>query len=171
MQLLQYIDLTSFWSLWYWVLMIITWSMTSHWTIGVPFDAVVRADRQGGVFAEHLDTLVEINVHRLLYYFERGGVFFAAFVGFVLAGLGTLGIYFGNEVALAFFMLLAPLSLVMAFSVRFAYRVRQEGWRGSELRTHMRWRRFWNQVIGILAISAASAVAVWINLVMLGYLP
>ncbi len=169
MQLLQYLDFNSFWSLWYWILMIITWSMTSHWTIGVPFDAVVLADRQGGVFAEHLDTLVEINVHRLLYYFERGGTFFAAFAGFVLSGIGTLGFYFGDEVALALFMLLAPLSLVMAFSVRFAIRVRQEGWRGGELRSHMRWRRFWNQVIGMFSITAASVAAIWVNLVLRGY--
>lgn len=165
MHLLQLIDTNSFWSLWYWALVVITWSMSSHWIIGVPYDAVVRAERQGGVFAEHLEALVDINIHRLLYYFRRGGVFFAAFVGFVLSVLATLGFYLGNEVAMAFFMLVAPVSLVMAFSVRFAFRAQQENWRGAELRKRIRWRRFWTQVIGMLAISATSIVAVWLQLV------
>lgn len=169
MELLRYMDLTSFWSLWYWFLIVITWSMTSHWTIGVPFDAVVRADRQGGVFEDHLDALVEINVHRLLYYFERGGVYFAAFIGFILATLATLGFYLGSEVAMAVFMLAAPLSIVMLFSVRFAYRIRREGWQGAELRKRLRWRRFWNQLIGTIAISATATVAVWFHLHMLGF--
>jgi len=160
----RYIDLNSFWNLWYWILTVIIWSMTAHWTIGVPFDAIVRADRQGGVFAEHLDALVDINVHRLIYYFERGGVVFAGFAGFMLAGVATLGFYFGSEVFMAVFMLLAPLTLVMALSVRFAYRIRQAGWRGAELRQRMRWRRLWNQAIGLLAISAATVVAVWVRL-------
>ncbi len=168
MDLLHYMDTTSFWSLWYWILTVVTWSMTSHWTIGVPYDAVVRADKQGGVFVDHLEALVDINVHRLLYYFERGGAYFAGFLGFVLAALATLGIYLGSEVAFALLMLLAPLSLVMLFSIRFAFRVRREGWCGAELRKRLRWRRFWNQMIGTLAISASASVAVWFHLHLLG---
>jgi len=164
----QFLDFSSFWSLWYWILTVVTWSMTSHWTIGIPYDAVVRANRQGGVFAEHCDLLAEINAHRLTYYFDRGGLFFAGFVGFILAGVGTLGFYFHNELSAAFFMLIAPLSLVMAFSMRFAYRVQNKGWRGEELRKRLRWRRFWNQLIGALSISATATVAVWLQLLTLG---
>lgn len=156
----DFIDMTSFWSLWYWILTIVAWSMIAHWTLGVPIDMIINADRKGGVFAEHCDAMVEINVHRLLFYFDRGGVAMSAILGFLLAVIGTLGFILGLEVFMALFMLLAPLSLVMAFSVRFAIKVRAAGWQGGDLRKKMRWRRFWNQVIGLLAILAANVVAV-----------
>ena len=156
----DFIDMTSFWSLWYWVLTIVAWSMVAHWTLGVPIDMIINADRKGGVFAEHCDAMAEINVHRLIYYFDIGGVAMSAVLGFLLAVIGTLGFILGLEVFMALFMLLAPLSLVMAFSVRFAFKIRAAGWQGGVLRKKMRWRRFWNQVIGLLAILAANVVAV-----------
>ncbi|MDO7630423.1 MAG: component of SufBCD complex, partial [Loktanella sp.] len=46
--ILQVIDLRSFSSLWYWLFIAIAWSTVSHWVLGVPYDMVQRAKRQGG---------------------------------------------------------------------------------------------------------------------------
>lgn len=170
MHAFSYIDMSSFWSLWYWALTVVAWSMTAHWTIGVPFDAIIRADRKGGIFAEHCDTLVEINVYRLIYLFEVGGIYLTGGIGFVLAVVGTLGFVIGIEVFMALFMLMVPLTIAMAFSMKFAYRVRAMGWQGGELRKKMRWRRFWNQIIGMLGIIAASIASMWFFLYSLGYM-
>lgn len=169
LEILDFLDTKSFWSMWYWIATMVTWSMTSHWTIGVPYDAIMRAERQGGVFEEHCDTLVDINVHRLTYYFDTGGVYLAGFVCFLLAVISTLGFGMGVELFMALFMLAAPLSLVMAFSLRFAYRVKREGWRGEVLRKKLRWRRLWNQVIGMCAITATTVVSVFYYLYTIGY--
>lgn len=143
--------------------------MASHWTIGVPIDAVMRAEKQGGVFEEHLDALVEINVYRLKYYTEKVGVFAAAFICFVLASLAALGFWFWNEIFIALFMLLTPLMLVAGFSVRFAYKIDREGWRGAELRKKIKWRRFWNQSIGMCSIVFTTVVSMVFQLDRLGY--
>ncbi len=147
----------------------VAWSMTSHWTIGVPFDVIMRAERQGGVFAEHCDTLVDINVYRLTYYFDKAGAYIAGGIGFMLAAIATLGFVLGVELFMALFMLAGPFSLVMAFSIRFAYRVKREGWRGELLRKKLRWRRLWNQVIGMVAITATTVVSVFYYLYTIGF--
>ncbi len=40
------IDMRSFSNLWYWIALAVTWSSTSHWVLGVPFDMVLRARRK-----------------------------------------------------------------------------------------------------------------------------
>lgn len=158
---LEFIDLKSFWSVWYWIFSVVTWSMLSHWTLGVPFDMLIRAERKGGVFAEHCDALIEINMARLIYYFDLGGVYMAGFVGFILSALATLGFMLRVEIFLAIFVLAFPTMIITAFGVRFAYIARDAGWQGAQLRQKLRWRRTWNQVIGMIATVFASAIAVW----------
>lgn len=166
---LDFLDTKSFWSMWYWIATAVTWSMTSHWTIGVPYDAVVRAERNGGVFAEHCDQLVTVNVARLTYYIDKAGAFLGAAVGFLLAVVGTLGFIIGIEICAALFMLFAPLTIVMIFSIRFAYIVKREGWQGEILRHKLKWRRLWNQVIGMCAITATVIVSMYYYLDTIGF--
>ena len=63
----ELIDMRSFSNLWFWIALAAVWSTTSHWVLGVPFDMVARAERQGGQSETDLETLVHINVNRLLY--------------------------------------------------------------------------------------------------------
>ena len=44
----EMIDMRSFSSLWYWVALAAFWSGCIHRVIGVPYDLVLRARRQGG---------------------------------------------------------------------------------------------------------------------------
>ncbi len=67
------IDMRSFSNLWYWIALAVTWSSTSHWVLGVPFDMVLRA-RLGGEAARHLELMTQINVARLLYMGREAGV-------------------------------------------------------------------------------------------------
>ena len=157
----EIIDLKSFWSLWYWILTVIAWSMNSHFTMGVPHDCVQRAERLGGAWEEHCDALAIVHATRLRYFVERGGVFLAGFVAFVLTLLLALGFGFGLEVAQALSMLLVPLVFANLFTLRLAFRVEREALRGAALRMALSRRRLWNQVIGLCAIVAQTAMAMW----------
>ncbi len=155
------IETTSFMNVWYWIITVVAWSMTAHWTMGVPYDAIRLADKHGGDFAEQCDLQAHINARRLIYYFDRGGPYFIAFVGFMLALIGGWGFFQGYELAQAIFMLAAPLMLTAVFSVRLAYRIKNELLQGAPLRKALRRRRIWNQTIGTIAIMFASAATVY----------
>jgi len=62
----ELIDMRSFSNLWFWIALAVVWSSTSHWVLGVPFDMVVRARRKGGQAEEDLETIVRVNVNRML---------------------------------------------------------------------------------------------------------
>ena len=72
--IIQLIDMRSFSSLWYWIALAVTWSTTSHWVLGVPFDMVTRARRRGGAEGEDLVTLTRINVARLMVIGREAGL-------------------------------------------------------------------------------------------------
>ena len=59
--LFELIDMRSFSNLWYWIMLAVMWSSASHWVLGVPFDVISRARRQGGALQDDLETLVRIN--------------------------------------------------------------------------------------------------------------
>lgn len=164
----ELIEMTSFWSVWYWVVTVVAWSMTAHWTLGVPYDLVMAANRDDEIFAGHCDTMVYINIYRIIYYFSKGGPYFIGFVSFFLTVLATLGFYSGYEFAMALFMLLGPLTIPMAFSVRLAYWIDRVQPLGEELRRVLRRRRLWNQVTGMFAIIMAMAVGIYHYLDSLG---
>ncbi len=155
------IETTSFWNVWYWIVTIVAWSMTAHWTLGVPYDAIRQADRKGGEFVEHCDLQAHINARRLIYYFDRGGVYFIAFIAFMLTLIGGWGYYQGYELAQAIFVLAAPLLGSSVFTVKLAYRIKEEALQGDELRKALRHRRLWNQFIGLVAIVIASMAAIY----------
>lgn len=163
----ELIDLNSFWSVWYWIVTVVAWSMTAHFTMGVPHDCVQRAERLGGAWEEHCDALAIVYATRLRYFIDKGGVAFAALFGFITAGLATIGFGYGSEFAQAMFMLITPLIIASMFTARLAYRVERDTLRGHALRMALARRRFWNQVIGLFAITAQTGVATWyyLNLV------
>ncbi|HSF92025.1 MAG TPA: component of SufBCD complex [Paracoccaceae bacterium] len=155
---LSILDTNSFWNIWYWIFTIVAWSLAAHWTIGVPFDMLVLADRKGGEHVENFEALVRINIVRLRYYFDNYGVLLIGVISFLLSALGVLAFFFNLEPAQALFMLVLPMTIMSGFSARFAFRVQKENWSGAILRKKMRHRRAWNQFIGLCGISAAAFV-------------
>ena len=154
------IELTSFWSIWYWVVVVIAWSMTAHWTLGVPYDAIINAERKGGVFAEQCESLAYINAQRLVYYFEKAGLYIIGIITFLLSGIGTAGYFLGIEFFQALFVLLTPLVVPNIFSVRLAFKLKSVQPVGADLRKMLLRRRLWNQVIGLVAIVLACTAGI-----------
>ena len=153
------ISVKSFSSIWYWIFTGIAWSMTCHYTLGVPHDMLVRAHSKGGTHADDAEALAAMQVRRLTNLFSKGGTFVVAVVAFLLAMVATFGFYYGYELAQASFMLLAPLVLVQIYMVRLAFRVKERGLVGAQLRKALTRRRFWNQVIGLFSIFLSAVLA------------
>lgn len=159
----ELIDMRSFSNLWYWIVLAVTWSTTSHWIVGIPWDMVQRARRVGGRAAEDLETVARIHAGRVNYIVEVAGMWIVGTVFFGLAVLGTLGFWFGNEFSQAVFLLVAPLSVVGALSVRTARRIAGAADLAAICRTLGIHRRI-VQFIGMLAIFVTSLWGMWQNI-------
>lgn len=155
------ISFKSFSSVWYWIMTGIAWSMTCHYTLGVPYDALVRAHSKGGKYAEEAETLARLNINRISDVAGRHAALVTACIGFILAMIATFGFGYGYEIAQAFFVLVAPITLVHLLGARLAVRLRTNAVMGEELRNALTRRRFWNQVIGLSSIFLASMLAFW----------
>lgn len=156
---LTHVEFDSFWNIWFWLIVVISWSMSTHWTMGVPYDAIQMANRKGGIWAEHCEQLAQANIHRYCYYGQTFGLYFAALISFLLAIIGTLGFWFRYEFAQAVFILIAPLIAVHVFSFSLALKAQRLELTGEALRQALSRRRFWNQVIGIASIMVTAAFA------------
>ncbi|PPB81528.1 hypothetical protein LV82_00737 [Albidovulum inexpectatum] len=151
-QIFDLIDLRSFSNLWYWIALAVTWSTTSHWILGVPFDMVVRARRLGGQATQDLETLVRIHIGRITYIVDEAGTLLSAMIGFILSVLATTGFVYGAEFSQAVFLIAAPLTIVAVISVRAARAIQARGLRGEGLMRHLSVLRLGIQIIGMISI-------------------
>jgi len=78
----ELIDMRSFSNLWFWIALAVMWSTTSHWVLGVPWDMVLRAQREGGQYEEDLLDIVRINTNRLLHIGTVSGLWLLGFACF-----------------------------------------------------------------------------------------
>jgi hypothetical protein len=148
----------SFFSIWYWALTVLVWTLVCYRTLGVPHDMLLRAGRLPEV-AERVDLIAGIHAERVGAIADRAGVPVAAAIGFALAALGALGFVTRIEAAKAAFILLFPLALAGVGILRLALQIRRKGLHGEGLRRRMLRRRTMNQVIAVLAILTAALAA------------
>ncbi len=118
--IVELIDLRSFSNLWYWIALGVIWSSASHWVLGVPHDMIQRARREGGAALDDLETLIRINVSRMLYISRASGAFLLAFLCFLLTTLGLLAFYYDVEFAQAVLFMFVPLAILGGLSLRSA---------------------------------------------------
>lgn len=157
----EVIDLRSFSNLWYWIVLAVLWSTVSHWALGVPYDLVARA-RRGNAQADHdMRVLAEVNANRLLALAEYSGAAIIGVVTFFLTGLAVLGWGYGNEFCQALFLLMAPLGLIGAWSVRTARALRATHFDNvpRELRRH----RMGVQGMGVVFIFVTAFWGMYVN--------
>ena len=149
----ELIDMRSFSNLWYWIMLAVVWSSTSHWVLGVPWDMVTRARkaRQAQSVAA-LEALVRINTGRILYIARESGLLLAGFMSFVLTVLCLLGFLYGNEFAQAVFLLLFPMSIVGLISLASAHVIRRDELSGEALLKTLHRHRLMTQVVGMVSI-------------------
>ncbi|MFK7835657.1 MAG: component of SufBCD complex [Sulfitobacter sp.] len=150
--LFELIDMRSFSNLWFWIVLAVVWSTASHWVLGVPFDMVLRAKRQGDQAQIDLEDMVRINVNRLLYIGQVSGLWLAGFACFFLTMLVLLGFVYGMEFAQAVFLLAFPLSMVGALSLSTARLIQADNEGGELLYKRLNRHRLYTQIIGMISI-------------------
>jgi hypothetical protein len=158
------IDMRSFSSLWYWIGVAVVWSSASHWVLGIPFDLVQRARRSGGQAQEDLETLVRINIGRILYIAQVSGLWIMGFAFFVLTVLALLGFRYGIEFAQAVFLVLAPMCVVGAMSLRTARRIAASEAKVPDLYRRLTIHRVSVQAVGVVSIFVTSMWGMWHNM-------
>lgn len=162
----ELIDMRSFSNLWFWIALAVVWSTASHWVLGVPFDMVQRAAKNGGQTEIDLEDLVRINVNRILFIGRVSGLWILAITCAILTGLGMLGFIYWLEFAQALFLLAFPLSLVGALSLATARRIEVDELHGDALRRRMRLHRIYTQIIGVAAIFVTAMWGMYQNMTL-----
>ncbi|WP_040604455.1 hypothetical protein [Sagittula stellata] len=160
----EVIDMRSFSNLWFWIVLAVLWSSTSHWVLGVPFDMVARARRSGGQAEQDLEDLVRINTNRFLYIVDESGLFLSALTSAFLSGAAILGFWYGVELAQALFLLGFPMTLVGLLSVYSARRIRAGEQAGERLWRRLRLHRVVTQMIGLVSIFVTALWGMFQNL-------
>lgn len=160
----EVIDLRSFSNLWFWIALAVVWSSASHWVLGVPFDMITRARRQGGQVAEDLDALAHINVRRLLMIARVAGLWLVGLACFFLTTLAVLGFWFNNEFAQAVFLLACPMTAVGALSLKAAARIEAGALTGPALWQALMRHRMTVQGVGVIAIFVTAMWGMYRNL-------
>lgn len=163
----ELIDMRSFSNLWYWISLGVIWSSASHWVLGVPHDMIQRARRERGQALEDLETLVRINVTRLLFIARASGAFLVAGLCFVTTTLGLLAFVYDMEFASAVLFIFVPLAVLGGLSLRAAVRIEAGEGQGEALFRRLFRHRLATQILGMLAIFVTSLFGMWHNLQIL----
>lgn len=160
----EMIDMRSFSNLWFWIALAVMWSSASHWVMGVPYDMIVRARRQGGQAEADLEDIVRVNVNRLLYIGRVSGLWLLALGCFLLTGLSLLGFAYGIEFAQAVFLLVMPMSILGALSLSTARLIVERDLTGEELRARLVRHRVYTQMLGVVSIFVTALWGMYQNL-------
>jgi hypothetical protein len=162
--ILEVIDMRSFSNLWYWIGLAVLWSTTSHWVLGVPWDMITRARRQGGQAVADVEVMARINVTRLLHIAGTAGMWLAGFVAFVLTTLALLGFWYGTELAQAVFCMAFPMTFVGLISLRTARLIAAGENEGDALYRRLLRHRMATQGLGMVSIFATALWGMYMNL-------
>ena len=150
--LARLIELNTFVSVWYWLAVIVTWSVASNWLIGVPFDVLFRARKLGEVELADLEALVDINVRRIVSMNEIFAPAFVALIAFVLSALCVMSFAYRVELAQGLLALAAPLTVVVLVNMRLAQQLHAAPLTGRALVRKLFAVRLWTQIVGMLAL-------------------
>lgn len=152
------IDMRSFSSVWFWIVLALGWSSASQTVLGAPYDLIMKARRKGGEAQEDLNAIVHIFVRRRLTVVRRAGHWVLAFQAMVLTTVFMMAFIYAMEFAQAVFLLVTPLTLTQFLSTRLAFRVEHDALRDTLLQNALLRHRLWVQVIGLIAIFVT---AIW----------
>ena len=160
----EVIDMRSFSNLWFWMAVAVVWSTASHYGLGVPYDMVLRARRNGGEASADLETMVEINVRRLMHIQTMAGLWLVGFGAFLLTALALMGFVYDQEFAQAVLLIAAPMTLVGALTLATARRIAAGRVDRANLVRTLTRHRFAVQGIGVVAIMITTMWGMWQNL-------
>jgi len=162
----EVIDMRSFSNLWYWIALAVLWSTASHWVLGVPFDMVQRARRQGDQAQIDLEQLVRINCNRLLFIGGASGLLMLSFSSAAITALLIMGFWYSVEFAQALFFFVFPMSIIGLLNMSTARRITSENSSGDLLQKRLSRHRLYTQIIGMFFVFATAMWGMFQNLLV-----
>ena len=161
----EVIDLRSFSNLWYWIGLAVLWSSVSHWVLGIPHDAILRARRKSPETAlDDLHDLARVNVNRILYIVDVSGAWLALIGSAGITALVITAFAYDVEFAQAVFFMALPMMILGALSARTARIIRNRELRGDDLIRQLTRHRFMIQLLGVVSIFITAMYGMWVNL-------
>lgn len=158
---LQLIDLRSFVSLWFWLLLAFCWSMTSHFVMGVPFDMISAARKNDPKAQDDIDHLARIHAARMVRFGARSGLMSVALMAGFFSLLFVLGMVYDIELAQAIFILIVPFAIQSLWVLSFARRLQTAPLQGADLNHALIRLRHQTQVLGMVTIFLAAFWGMW----------
>lgn len=146
------IDMRSFASLWYWIMVAMMWAGATRQVMGVPHDVIWRARRLGGAAQVDFETLARLQAERYMYFWNQGSTLHVALTAFFFTGLFITAFGYGIEFAQALVFLITPLAIIGGLTMRAAYLVVGGDGVGEALHTLMWHLRIYVQAIGFIFI-------------------
>lgn len=157
-RLFSLIDMRSFSSVWFWIVVGLYWSVVSQSVLGASHDLILRAGRGSAQDQHDLHSLIGIHVRRRLLVMRRSGHWIVAFVTTILTLILLLAFAYRLEFAQALIVLLVPVTLVRLLELRLCFRIERESPDDTRLPRLLLQHRFWVQFMGVVAIFVT---AVW----------
>ncbi|MEM8754005.1 MAG: hypothetical protein AAGF90_13585 [Pseudomonadota bacterium] len=144
----------TFLSLWYWIFVILFWGVICNYTFGVPNELLMRARRsedEGDLF----DRYARRNLAMFGRAIRRRAAIAAAVAAFVVAALGTLAFWRGQEQAMGVFVVVAPLAALWLWGGRMIAKLDAERPDPERLRRAFMFERRLTGVVAGLSMVAA----------------
>ena len=169
-KILEVINLQSFSSLWYWVLIAVLWSTIINWMMVVPSDMIHRARKTGGQAAKDLADLVRINVNRQQNVATITGLLLLGLSCFMLTTMAVLGFMYGVQLAQAIFLLTFPLSIIGVMTLSTGRLIVATHPKGENLYRLLLRQRLWMQIVGTITIFVTALYGMYQNLTVIHWL-
>jgi hypothetical protein len=157
--MLEFLSFRTFSSVWYWITVAIIWAAVGHRPMGVPFDMVWRARRDGAEAQSALAAVAGALAKRLVVIMARGGVLVVAFASALLTALLVLSMIYGLELAQGVLLIVMPLFFVSWLSIRTARTINA----GGDPERHLRRLRTATQGVGILSLFVTAFWGMYVN--------
>lgn len=161
--MVEFIDLRSFSNLWYWIALFAVWVRAVRFGLGVPYDMVDAARRDGGQALQDIEVLARLYSTRMLTFSRSLGYWLVGLVSFVGTVLALMGFVYRSGFAQALFFVFFPLCALGYLSLRAALRVEAGEGQGQALISLLANHRRSVQFLAILALGATVLFGAYAN--------
>ena len=159
---LEFLNLRTFSSVWYWIAVGVVWAVVSHRPMGVPYDMVWRARQRDSEARAALDAVARTLARRQVRTMARAGTVVVAIYSATLTTLLLLAVVYRLELAQGALLLALPLSLVGWLGHLTARSID----RGGDSVRHLRRLRIATNGVGLIALFVTAFWGMYVNLMV-----
>lgn len=157
---IEFLSLRTFSSVWYWIAVAFVWISVTNRPMGIPYDMVWRAERQGDAARTALDAVAGALARRLVAATGHGAMVGVGIISAVLTLLLILALSYGSELAQGCILVAGPMTVVTWLNLRTARAIV----RGDDPVRRLRRLRAIISVIAVLTLFVTAFWGMYVNL-------